>query len=214
MSEPLTVTVKISCPICNKKGKIDLERDLIEQNTRGITAVNIIEKTVCEHSFVAYIDKNLVMRDSFACDFRVELPRIVITGSLESQEILDFDMDIVKYNLLPSLMVNIFRGVIYQKRIAIINEFDYLNKHFTNFFHDVLDGTFNHDITFIDGREYRKNKKSFKEYLVLQGNNIHNDNQKTIDPKTIKIINMIIQKFFNEADSKNALIILKKGQQL
>jgi len=209
MSKPITDMIKVSCPICSKKGKINIDNNLIMQNTRGITAINIIEKTICEHSFIAYIDKNLVMRDAFACDFRVELPKIVIMGSLEKDDLIDFDMDIVKYNLLPTLLTNIFRGVIFQKRIAILNEFDYLNKHFTSFFHHVLDETFNHDITFIEGKEYKKNKKSFKDYLVLKGNEIIDDNRKTGDPKTIKIINMIIQKFFNEFDSKNALIILK-----
>ncbi|HEY0087334.1 MAG TPA: hypothetical protein VGB37_00730, partial [Candidatus Lokiarchaeia archaeon] len=101
----LTVKVEIRCPACNKRGVIKVSDNLVNKSARGITAINVAENLVCEHSFVAYIDKNMEVRDCFVCDFKLILPKIEIEK--EKKEIIpkDFDIDILKYNLIPSLMV-------------------------------------------------------------------------------------------------------------
>ena len=82
----IMVKVEIRCPACSKVGKVEIEENIISQSVRGITAVNVAEFLVCEHSFVAYIDKNLAVRDCFVADFQIELPQI------EQQEIERVDV--------------------------------------------------------------------------------------------------------------------------
>ncbi|HEY0088616.1 MAG TPA: hypothetical protein VGB37_07220, partial [Candidatus Lokiarchaeia archaeon] len=67
-------SVKINCPICEKKGTIDVSQEIMKNVSRGLLAVNIAKEIVCSHSFVAYIDKNFNVRDYFTADFQIEIP--------------------------------------------------------------------------------------------------------------------------------------------
>ena len=82
----------------------------------------------------AYIDKNLKVRDCFICDFNFELPKIDIEQKKKAIIPRDFDTDIVKYNMIPSFMVYVFKGVLCGKKVVLISEMGDLNNHFINFF--------------------------------------------------------------------------------
>lgn len=66
------VLVQIVCPICKKVGYIDIDKDSLRQNSRGITAINISMEHICPHSFLAYVDRNFHVRDFMIVDFNVE----------------------------------------------------------------------------------------------------------------------------------------------
>ena len=68
--------LEVRCPSCSNIGYIEISEEEVEKAARGIFAVNISEGIACEHSFVAYIDKNLSVRDTFIADFQLELPEI------------------------------------------------------------------------------------------------------------------------------------------
>ncbi|HEY0087519.1 MAG TPA: hypothetical protein VGB37_01675 [Candidatus Lokiarchaeia archaeon] len=205
----LTVKVEIRCPACNKRGVIKVSDNLVNKNERGITAVNVAEDLVCEHSFVAYIDKNLEVRDCFICDFRLVLPKIGLGE--EKKEIIpkDFDIDILKFNIIPSLMVYILKGIIYGKKIVIISELGSLYKHFINFFNYLMKDTFKSEIGFLSESEYRDEKKEYKDHIVLQNKDIINGKDKIFNPKNTKIESSIIQNFFGDSDPELALIKFK-----
>ena len=56
-------SIKIQCPSCGKKGDFEILDEKIKNVARGLLAVNIAENTICEHSFIAYVDKNFTIRD-------------------------------------------------------------------------------------------------------------------------------------------------------
>jgi len=93
--------IRIRCPLCLSSGEITIEKDLIEQNLSGITAINITENAICEHSFVAYLDNNLTIRDAFVCDFKIKIPEINITEIDDENQKIPFDISIVRINILP-----------------------------------------------------------------------------------------------------------------
>ncbi|MFX1383593.1 MAG: hypothetical protein ACFFBP_14215 [Promethearchaeota archaeon] len=208
MTIPLTVSIQINCPICSKMGIIKVEENIVDQSESGITAINVMPKLVCDHSFVAYIDKNLVVRDCFVCDFKVDLPQFQIDMPMGPSE-PNFDIDIIKFNLLPSLMANILTGVYFNRKVAVINDLDFLNESFLKFFKYVLQDSFKYDLNFILSPEYNRNKKQYKNHLVLKGNEVVYDKKNMIENKKAKIQNTIIQRFFSEYDSQSGLIIFK-----
>ena len=55
------VKIEIRCPKCSKRNKIEVSEEEVKNTTRGLYAVNVSEGIICEHSFVAYLDKNLVL---------------------------------------------------------------------------------------------------------------------------------------------------------
>ncbi|MFX0073718.1 MAG: hypothetical protein ACFFAO_21780, partial [Candidatus Hermodarchaeota archaeon] len=72
------ITIEIVCPICKNKGRIELSKNSLKDFSRGILAIDIKENSICKDSFIAYIDKDLKVRDYFIVDFQVELPEIIL----------------------------------------------------------------------------------------------------------------------------------------
>ncbi|MFX1381086.1 MAG: hypothetical protein ACFFBP_01470, partial [Promethearchaeota archaeon] len=70
------VDVEVRCPSCKKVGKIDVQENVILNSQRGITTICVEQSLICNHSFVAYIDTNLDVRDYILSDFTVELPEL------------------------------------------------------------------------------------------------------------------------------------------
>ena len=128
--DDLTVEVEMSCPECNKRRLVKIEKNLVSKSTSGITAVDVGGSLVCDHSFVAYIDRNLIVRDTFICDFKIQLPQIESELKDDSEVEVDFDLDIIKFNIMPSLLVNVIKGVLEKKEIVILSEKEYLHKQY------------------------------------------------------------------------------------
>jgi len=107
--------VEIRCPACSKRGNIQLEESVINQSTRGVTAINIDKNQICPHSFVAYIDKNMDIRDCFLTDFQIELP-IMETKKIEDKEIPltgAVDVELIKINIQALELASIIRGILF-----------------------------------------------------------------------------------------------------
>ena len=68
--------IEVICPTCSKRGIIYTSKDIIKENPRGIIAINVYPKQICSHALVAYVERNLELRDCLAVDFQVELPHM------------------------------------------------------------------------------------------------------------------------------------------
>ncbi|MFX1273601.1 MAG: hypothetical protein ACFFBP_11535 [Promethearchaeota archaeon] len=208
-SDDLSVKIVVRCPICNTKGQMNIEKNIIDQNTKGITAINVAENLICEHSFVTYVDKNLVIRDSFVCDFKVEIPEIE-DPELERFEAPNlFDISIIKLNLMPSVLAKLIKAILLGEKIVYISDQEHLNEHYLKFLQYIFGDTFNIEIIFLPLREYKRSSKDYREYFVLNGNNILRDNNKIIEQAKLKIENSIVQKFFRDYDDISSLILFK-----
>ncbi len=205
--------INIQCPLCAKKGTINIEDNIVLKNSRGITAVNIEELLVCQHSFVAYIDKNLSVRDCFIADFTIELPQIVIEQQQPEEVFVPTESMINTYlltlNFHAQFFANVIRCCLFNAKFVIVNDLDLLNRHLVNLFEFAFQGTFNVKFLVIPHIEFRENKKLFNNYIVLDGEKVFNDKNKILKQKNLKIESKIIQDFFNESDSKTGLIVLK-----
>jgi hypothetical protein len=206
------VKVEIQCPSCAKKGKIEVKENLVRESERGIVAINVSENLVCSHSFVAYIDKNLAVRDCFLTDFKIELPKMEIEQKIEKKEIPgaeDIDVYLISINLNALWLTFIIRSGFFKKRILIINEMDTLKPHLINFFNFIFQNSFEIDISLEKREVYKKDKTRYKNYIIIDGNKVINDKEKIMKPKKIKIERAIIQKFLAEQDPKSSLIFIR-----
>ena len=84
-----------------------------------------------------------------------------------------------------------------------------LNDHLTNFFKFIFQNTFDIDISIETKILYKKNKKLFKNHIVIDNNKVINDKKQIMKPKLIKIERSIVQSFLAEPDPKSSLIIIK-----
>jgi len=193
---------------------IEVDEKLVSSSPRGITAINVIEDIICRHSFVVYIDNNRVVRDSFICDFKIELPQVPSDQILEPSKLEHpLDIDLIKINLIPSLLAHILKGLYFGKKIIILVNEEFLYSHLIIFFEYITEDTFEMNLHLIHKKEYEDNKKLYKKDLVLDGKEIINDKDNLIDLKKTIIENVIVQKFFAEYDSEKSLILIKNEFQ-
>jgi len=207
------ISVQIHCPVCGKKGTLMVEENIIKTSQRGISAIQVAEDLVCPHSFVSYVDKNLAVRDSFACDFKIVLPDIEVPVQVDDKELKDFDLDIIKLNFIPTMMIRVLYGIFIGERIAIISDLEMINDHFIKFLHYVTVGSFNFHVEMISSIDYKKSKKRFKDYIVLKSGEIVRDNNDIMIKKNLKVPSVIVHQFFAEMDNVSSLIILKSNVQ-
>ena len=208
-SKDLSVEIMIHCPICNKRGQIKIEKNIVKKSEKGVTAINVAKNLICEHSFITYVDKNLDVRDSFVCDFQIEIPKLEVQEYEGYKMPKNLDLSIVKINLMPSLLAKITRTILLGEKLLILSEHQFLNDHYQNFIEFVFGDTFKFDLIFLTHQEYKKNKKDYKNHVVLDGNKIINDHNKILEQSKLKIELTIVQQFYNEYDEISSLILLK-----
>ncbi len=205
--------IEIRCPACSGRGLIDVPENIVQQSSRGVAAINIAEGEICQHSFVAYVDKNLAVRDCFIADFKIELPQVELEQDFEVPDLDEIDVDIIKLNVPALTLTYIIKAYIYKKDFMFLFDGEFLFNQLENFFKFISQDSFETNMVIQNHDFYKKNKKHFKNYIVLDNENVLNDKQKILDPKKIKIERKIIQKFLAEPNPKSSLIIIKNDLQ-
>ena len=202
--------IEVRCPACSKRGTIEISEEDVKKAAKGLFAVNI-DKIFCSHSFIAYVDKNLSIRDCYIADFQIELPEALPDKKTETvpTEIEEFDIALVKINLLPTLLVNTIRAIVTGKKIVILSIKPFINKHIENFLKYITANSFKNEISIISIEDYKKEKKYYKEHIVLQANQIIKDETNIINPKKMEIERAIVQDFFDTYNLKASLFSLK-----
>ena len=204
------VKVEIRCPTCSQRNKIEVSEEEVRNTTRGLYAVNVSEGIVCEHSFIAYLDKNLVVRDTFMADFQIVLPEQGGEEEIETEEIKPselIDLDLIKINFTASIFAFILRAILLRKKIIIISEKEFLADHLISLFKFVNSDTFDFNISFMPKDKY--NASEHGDHVVFEGNEIIKDDHKIFESKKLKVERTIIQAFLKEGNANTSMNLLK-----
>jgi hypothetical protein len=202
--------LEVRCPSCSKRGKIEVAGDKVKEATRGLYAVNISEGIVCEHSFVAYVDKNFTVRDTFIADFQIDLPTTSSRTEADIQVSVlpeSLNVDLIKMNITASLLAFILRAMIYKKKFILISDQDFLVEHIKIFFDYITHNSFQMEIAVINEEAYWSSDHG--DHVAFNGSEIVRDVDNIIDIKKLKVERTIIQSFLNEVDPSSSMIILK-----
>lgn len=208
------VKVDVRCPVCSRWDKIEISDDATKNVAKGLLAINIASDMICEHSFIAYVDKNLVVRDCLVADFKIELPESEnkVDNEVEKKITPDTDaikFDLIKLNIPDLLMVYVFRTIFIGKKALILSDQEFLYNHIVNFFKYIMQNSFKFDLTVISEMDYKKNKSEFNDYVVFKNREIIRDKENVIIPKRLEIEKSIVQKFLAEYDLMAGLIIIR-----
>lgn len=215
------VKINVICPICKKKGYIEVTEKSMKDFSRGILAINIAEKTICKDSFVAYLDKNLNIRDYFIVDFQLELPESIIEKDEKFDQEKKFliekvlDLDLIKYNLSANLLAYSLKVIFLGKKFMLILDAqqEFLHEHLNNFYEYITQNSFKLELKIISKKEYDDKKNYYKDYIVFDSKDIIYDVNKFLNPKKIAVERRIIQKFLAETDQNLSLLVLKNDIQ-
>ncbi|TFG30600.1 MAG: hypothetical protein EU532_00495 [Promethearchaeota archaeon] len=208
--------IQIRCPSCHKNGIIEIDANALKAVTSGLLAINVESKTICEHSFITYVDRNLKIRDYFIADFQFEIPQTLTIEKIKEEKIPEseiLNIDLIKLNLPANLVTFIIKSILLKKRILILLEEEFLHNQVINFFKYITLGAFNLDISIISKMEYNQNSKIYKNFMVFDGVDIIKNINKGINPKKLAIEKQIVHNFFSEDDSNSSLILLRNDIQ-
>lgn len=180
-------------------------------------AINVSADIVCEHSFIAYIDRNLEVRDCFIADFQIELPELGSTEVAEPEEefITDkIDLTIIKLNFSASLLAYLLKSIFLKKDIIILSDQKFLYSHMTNFI-DYISSDLKDEVNLkiIPRETYLENKKDYKEFVVLENNTVIQNEESILEGSDLNVERTIVQRFLSEFDEKSSIIILKNEIQ-
>lgn len=204
------VQISIDCPICSKKGIMEIDDSMISQNERGITTISV-SKIICEHSFIAYIDNKFDVRDTFITDLTLTSPTL---------ELEIFDMDgvpdqasinilLIMLNIHPATLTNILHAFLCNEKILLIHDLDILHKHIRNFFDYIFTGTFKINFTVMDRTKFRRVRKLLKDYLILDDLKVLNDKNRILKNKKLEVERNIVHSFFSETADDLSIIKIK-----
>ena len=204
--------IDVRCPVCSEWKNVEIPDNAVEKSTKGLLTINITAGMICEHSFIVYVDKNLIVRDCFVADFKIEIPEEPLTDKAENGAVpakYSFKLDLIKLNIPRGLMVHVFKSIFLKKKILIICDQEFLFPHINNFFTHVIKKYFEMDLSIISNKDYKKNKKNYKKHLIFMNREIIRDKFGLITSKRLEIEKSIIDKFFTEKDIEPSLIILR-----
>jgi len=206
------VKVRIFCPECNKKGYVEVRDNLMEDCKRGVSAVNIESQSICNHSFIVYIDKQFIMRDAFSTDFTVELPEINLSEDPNANQIIDsekIDKTFISLNLHALTLSYILRACFNDKKVLLIDDSQLIKDHLENFFNFIYKDTFKVDVSAQTSEYYKKNKNLFKNHIIIDNNTLLNKKKNQFNIGKIKIEKIIVEKFLGELNPKISLVIMR-----
>ena len=202
------VKLEVRCPICSMRGNIEVSEEEVKSSTRGLFAVNIPVEIICSHSFIAYVDKNLTVRDTYTADFQIELPTFESKEEDVDTLLTDLiDVSLIKLNLTGSNLAHIFHAMIYRNKILVISDQDFLFDKMTQFFEYITQDSYELNIQFVSQSNYKAD--NFKDFVILKGNEILKDPQKLFNKRKLNVEKTIAQHFIIEYKPTKSLIFLK-----
>ena len=207
--------VEINCPSCKRQGMVKISDELLKNATRGLLAIDIT-KIFCDHSFVAYIDKNLSVRDYFNVDYKVELPEFEIEQNYKEKKFVSVEqlnLSQVKLHLPGLLLSYILKAIFLKKKIIVLSDESFLYNHGQNFFKYIMQNSFDFDLDFIPKDNFTVKKEIYKNHIVFEDIDIIQDKNKIMSPKRLYIEKFIVNKFLSKLYSNSSLIILKNDVQ-
>lgn len=206
--------LEVRCPSCSNRGYIEVSEEEVEKASRGVFAVNVLEGVACEHSFVAYVDKNLAVRDTFIADFQLELPELVPDQDIEPEEtekLEEIDVSLIKLNFTASLLTHIIRAILFKKKIILLFDQSYMVDDIHKFIDYITLNSFEPNLHVVTGEQY--DMKIIQGAVILDGNIIIKDDEKILNPKKLGVERSLVRKFLAEYEPKPSLIYLQNGLQ-
>jgi len=206
--------LEVRCPACSNRGYIEVSEEEVEKAARGVFAVNVLEGVICDHSFVAYVDKNFTVRDTFIADFQLELPDVVPEQAIEpevAQQLDLIDVGLIKLNFSASLLTHVIRALLFKKKIFLLFNQSYMADNIYKFIEYITLNSFKVDILVISGEQY--DIYDIKDSVILDGNSVIKDDDDILKAKTLGVERSLVRKFLAEYEPKPSLIYLQNGLQ-
>ncbi len=207
--------IEVRCPICSNWDNIEISDDATKNVAKGLLAINITAGMISEHTFIAYVDKNLIVRDCLIADFKIEAPEVSTSEGAENiiPEVESINHDLIKLNIPELLMASVFKAIFLGKGVIFISDDQFLADHIIYFFKYAMQNLFENDIIAMSKIDYKNDQKNYENCIIFEKREVIQDKDKSIDQKKLEIEKSIAKKFLGEYDLVTGLIILRNEIQ-
>jgi hypothetical protein len=207
INEKITVT----CPICHEKKQVDIPKSLIK-GASHLTAVLIPKNIICEHTFHAFVDKNLTVRGYQKTDF--ELPLTLEEAKLEENLLLDSelnDFEVIKWNISPENLEYLIKCIIFDKNVVFVlpDSQNELKEVIVRTLKFIFQDTFKQNLTILIKSSYKNMKNDFRNDIVIGWNKILRDKDNFLNKEDITVEEKIVRNFYRNASKHDAIINLE-----
>jgi len=201
--------IQVHCPRCSKTGKIDIEDSQLKNIESGLLAVEIPSNLICEHFFIAYIDKNGDVRNYCVADFELHVDQKIEKTIQIDDTLENLDVFLIKINIYPSILTYIIKAILFGKKVLIITEDPLLEDHIRNFFEYITRDSFVLNLTITNTEQDQKSGTHSDYDIIFQGNKIIKQEATDFSLEDLDIEENIVQRFLNEEDLTTGLVLLK-----
>ncbi|MBD3254192.1 MAG: hypothetical protein GF383_03825 [Candidatus Lokiarchaeota archaeon] len=182
------------------------------EKAKSLAAVSIPEKTVCEHKFHAFLDKNFEVRGYQRIDF--ELPSDIKENRIKKDIFHEDDLlniETIKWNLPPDNMIYLLHGIIFERNFLFIlpNSKTEMIASIKNFIDLIFQNTFKYNLSILSEKDYKKIKKDFKNHDLIGWNEIIRDKDKIYEKKNLEVEAKIVKNFYDNLLKQDAVIELE-----
>jgi len=209
MSQDLK-NVLISCPICHKSGNVKVPMDIVKSKRTGLSTITV-ERRICDHTFLIYVDKNFNMRESEKIDY-IQSPAIIAEVD-KTKEIIftSDDLQNLSANLYPLMLSYILKSCFFNQKIAIVleNKKESLIPIFEKFLEYIFKDTFIVHYSVVSYDTYVSTNKRSKCNIVIQDVDILKDQYNILKDEDFAVERGFIQKLYDGDFRKETIKELK-----
>lgn len=201
--------IQIYCPKCSATGSINVEDSKLKKIESGVLAVEIPKDLVCEHFFIAYIDKQGDVRNYCVADFEINVGEEVKASTHIDDTLEKLDVFLIKINIYPSILTYIIKAIMLGKNVLIITEDPLLDEHIRNFFEFITKDSFMLNVSITNSEQNQISKNNDDYDIIFQGNKIIKQKASEFSLDNLEIEENLVQKFLGEGDLTTGLVLLK-----
>lgn len=197
MSEELK-KVLISCPICHKSGNVKVPTDIVKSKRTGLSTITV-ERRICDHTFLIYVDKNFNMRESEKIDY-IQAPSIIAEVDKPKEIVFTTEeIENLSTNFYPLMLSYILKSLFFNQKIAIVleNKKESLIPIFEKFLEYIFKDTFNIHYYVVSYDTYVSTNKRSKCNIVIQDIDILKDQYNILKDGEFGVERGFIQKLYD-----------------
>jgi hypothetical protein len=203
-------SVFINCPICKKSGHIKVPVDIVKANRTGLSTVTV-DRRICDHTFLVYVDRNFNMRECEKIDY-IQSPAIIAQVD-KPREVIFCDEEItsIKSSFYPLMLTYTLRSFLNNQNTAIVleNEKDGLIPLYEKFLNYIFKDTFSIAFQIVPYDTYVTSKIRSKSNVVIQNVDILKDKYNILRDADFRVERGFIQKLYDGDFKKETIKNLK-----
>ncbi len=196
--------INIQCPVCKTFRRVEIPVRIINQ-AKQLTSVSIPKYRVCDHKFIALVDKNFTVRGYQKIDFEI------FSEPKPKFRAQDIDVFGIIMNIKPEMLIYTIHACLFKYNVLLLldKEIIHLDKVLKDFLNFIFRNSFETNISVKSKEDFKKSKNIYNDHIILKEKKIIGNAKKNINIEKLKYESYMVINFYKESDSNSSLTTLR-----